>query len=164
MNELQDELYDEIGLAEDGNQFLTFLLAGEEYGVQILKVQEIKGFSAITPIPNTPAFIKGAMNLRGTVVPVVDLRERFGMVAGAYDRFTVIIVVMVGERIVGLVVDAVSDVLSITEEEIAPPPPLGHGVDTTFMTGMAKSKDKFVLILDIDAVLGEEMAAALPAA
>ncbi len=163
MNELDDELYEDA-LAEDGDQFLTFLLGGEEYGVQILKVQEIKGYSVITPIPNTPAFIKGAMNLRGTVVPVVDLRERFGMPVSAYDRFTVIIVVMVGTRIVGLVVDAVSDVLTISGDEIAPPPPLGHGVDTSFMTGMAKSADKLVLLLDIDKVLGDEMAVALDAA
>ena len=93
-------------------QYLTFRLGHEEYGVEILKVQEIKGYSAITPIPSAPAFLKGVMNLRGTIVPVVDLRSRFGMAAADYTPFTVIIVVTVGSRVMGLVVDAVSDVLA----------------------------------------------------
>src|SRR5262245_63684784 len=103
------------GFTADGNQFLTFRLQEEEYGIEILRVQEIKGFSRITPIPNTPSYIKGAMNLRGTVVPIVDLRCKFGMPEAEYNQFTVIIVVTVGKKIVGLVVDAVSDVLNILD-------------------------------------------------
>ncbi|HEY4302903.1 MAG TPA: chemotaxis protein CheW [Gemmatimonadaceae bacterium] len=148
---------DELDIGADENQFLTLVLNGEEYGLRILKVQEIKGFTSITPIPGTPAYIKGAMNLRGTVVPVVDLRAKFAMPAAQYDQFTVIVVVDVGSRIVGLVVDAVSDVLNFAEADIAPPPTLGNVIDTSFLTGLAKSGDKLVLLLDIDAVIGADI-------
>lgn len=151
-------LNDELELGGDENQFLTFVLAGEEYGLRILKVQEIKGFSAVTPIPGTPDHIQGVMNLRGTVVPVVDLRAKFGMPRAEYDKFTVIVVVDVGTRIVGLIVDAVSDVLNFAEADVAPPPVLGTGIDTSFLTGMAKTGEKLVLLLDIDAVIGAEVA------
>ncbi|HYD51785.1 MAG TPA: chemotaxis protein CheW [Gemmatimonadaceae bacterium] len=152
-------LHDELELGDDENQFLTFVLNGEEYGLRILKVQEIKGFTGVTPIPGTPAYIKGVMNLRGTVVPVVDLRAKFGMPAAEYDKFTVIVVVDVGPRIVGLIVDAVSDVLNFADGDVAPPPMLGTDIDTSFLTGMAKAGEKLVLLLDIDAVIGAEVAA-----
>src|ERR1043165_2421464 len=113
-----------INANEDAEQFLTFTLQNEEYGIEILKVQEIKGFSKITPIPNAPAFVRGVMNLRGTVVPIIDLRARFSMDAKDYDQFTVIIVVNVGTRVVGLLVDTVSDVLNIPTDAIADPPEL----------------------------------------
>jgi purine-binding chemotaxis protein CheW len=93
------------------SQFLTFLLGAEQYGVEILKVQEIRGYSAVTPIPNTPSYVKGVINLHGTVVPVVDLRAKFSMATAEYNKFTVIIVVTVGAKVTGLVVDAASDVL-----------------------------------------------------
>ncbi len=142
--------------AESSEQYLTFMLAGEEYGVDILRVQEIKGYSAITPIPNTPPHVKGVMNLRGTVVPVVDLRVKFGMERAEYDRFTVVIVVTVGARVVGLVVDAVSDVLSVPLSEIVPPPEMGSDVDTTFLTGMVKSPERLTALLAIDHIVGFE--------
>jgi purine-binding chemotaxis protein CheW len=143
-----------IGLASDSNQFLTFLLGKEEYGIEILKVQEIRGFSTITAIPNTPVYIKGVMNLRGAVVPVVDLRAKFGMPETEYNKFTVIIVAMIGSRIAGLIVDAVSDVLNIEPSSIEAPPEFDTSVDTTFMTGLAKTADKLILLLDIDRVIG----------
>lgn len=149
-------------LGEDRSQYLTFKLSGEEYGLPILKVQEIKGSATVTPIPNTPAFIKGAMNLRGAVIPVIDLRDRFN-IATADEKVSVTIVVNLAERVVGLVVDAVSDVLTIVDDEIAPPPALGGGVDVAFLTGVARSGEKLVLLLDIDCLLGED-AARLPAA
>lgn len=161
---LTDDLTGELELAEDAGQFLTFVLDGEEYGIQILKVQEIKGLPSITPIPHTPSFVKGVMNLRGTVVPVVDMREKFALPRRDYDQFTVTVVVTVGSRVVGLIVDAVSDVLSIDEAEIAPTPELGGGIDTSFMTGLAKAGEKLVLLLDIDKVVSEETLAALGAA
>jgi purine-binding chemotaxis protein CheW len=152
------------GLAADGHQFLTFRLADEEYGLDILRVQEIKGHSRITPLPNTPPEVKGVMNLRGTVVPIVDLRTRFGLRETAYDRFTVIIVVTVGTKVVGLVVDAVSDVMNIGPKEVAPIPDLGAGVDTSFMTGLARTGDRLVTLLNIDRLVGPPAdAAALPA-
>ena len=118
---------------EATSQYLTFALGQEEYGIDILRVQEIKGLSAVTPIPNSPAYVKGVMNLRGTVVPIFDLRLKFGMESQAYDRFTVIVVVNVGERIVGLVVDAVSDVLDIENGSIEPAPDLGASIDTSVL-------------------------------
>lgn len=138
------------------SQFLTFVLGDEQYGVEILKVQEIKGYSAVTPIPNTPRYIKGVMNLRGTVVPVIDLRTKFAMEAGEYNKFTVIIVVTVAEKVIGLVVDAVSDVLDIPPGEIRPAPELGGNVDTRFIRGIANVGDRLTVLLDIDRLLKEE--------
>jgi len=145
------------GFTADGNQFLTFTLGAEEYGIEILKVQEIKGYSAFTPIPNAPAYIKGVMNLRGTVVPVVDLRSKFSMSEAEYNQFTVVIVVTVGTRVFGLVVDAVSDVLNIPREAIEAAPQLGTDVDTSFMTGMAKANDKLIALLNIDRLIGADI-------
>jgi purine-binding chemotaxis protein CheW len=142
------------GFSGDGRQFLTFVLGREEYGIDILRVQEIRGYSAITTIPNTPPYIKGVMNLRGAVVPIVDLRCKFGIAETAYDKFTVIIVVMVGARIVGLIVDAVSDVLDVDGSDVEPTPEFGIDVDTSFMTGMAKAGERLILLLDIDKVAG----------
>jgi purine-binding chemotaxis protein CheW len=143
------------GFTEDGNQFLTFKLQEEEYGIEILRVQEIKGFSRITPIPNTPSYIKGVMNLRGTVVPVVDLRIKFCMPQAEYNQFTVIIVVTVGKKVIGLVVDAVSDVLNIVKNEIEAAPEFA-GADTSFLTGMAKAGERFITLLNIDRLIGTE--------
>jgi purine-binding chemotaxis protein CheW len=155
-----DTLGSQISFATDGSQYLTFTLGQEEYGVEILKVQEIKGYSAITPIPNTPAYLKGVMNLRGTIIPVVDLRAKFAMTAAEYNQFTVIIVVTVGRKIMGLVVDAVSDVLNIPRTDIQETPDFGAQVDARFINGMAKAGDKLVVLLDIDKVLsGEELMA-----
>jgi len=137
-----------------GGQFLTFRLNTEQFGLEILRVQEIKGYSAITPIPNAPPHVKGVMNLRGAVVPVVDLRLKFGMPAIEYTKFTVIILVTVHEKVVGLVVDAVSDVLTLGGSDIVPPPEFDESVDTTFLRGLAKSTDLLISLLDIDRVIG----------
>ena len=147
-------------------QFLTFALGSEEYGVEILKIQEIKGFSAVTPLPNAPSYVRGVLNLRGTIVPIVDLRQKFGMPAEAYTKFTVIVVVQVQGKTLGFVVDAVSDVLTVTADSIQPTPDLHGQVDTTFLTGLAPTGDKLVILLDIDKVLtaGEAIAAAQAAA
>lgn len=150
-----------IGLAADGSQFLTFQLANEEYGLEILRVQEIKGYSKITPLPNTPPEVRGVMNLRGAVVPIIDLRTRFGLPNADYDRFTVIIVVTVGTKVVGLVVDAVSDVLNVAAKEVVPTPDLGAGVDTSYLTGIARNGERLVSLLNIDRLLG--MSADAPA-
>ncbi|MBN9517537.1 purine-binding chemotaxis protein CheW [bacterium] len=140
--------------AGESSQFLTFRLADEDYGVEILRVQEIKGYSKVTPLPNTPPEVKGVMNLRGTVVPILDLRTRFGLPGAEYDRFTVVIVVTVGPKVVGLVVDAVSDVLNVAPAELVPTPDLGAGVDTSFLTGMARAGDRLVTLLNIDRLVG----------
>ncbi|MBN9517579.1 purine-binding chemotaxis protein CheW [bacterium] len=140
--------------AAGGGQFLTFRLADEDYGVEILRVQEIKGYTRVTPLPNTPPEVRGVMNLRGTVVPILDLRTRFGMPGVEPDRFTVVVVVTVGPKVVGLVVDAVSDVLNVSPAELVPPPDLGAGVDTSLLTGMARAGDRLVTLLNIDRLIG----------
>jgi purine-binding chemotaxis protein CheW len=137
------------------SQFLTFSLGQEEYGIELLKVQEIKGYSAITPIPNTPPHIKGVMNLRGAVIPIVDLRLRFGMEAIEYTQFNVIIVINVGTKVMGLLVDAVSDVLNVAPEDIRPAPDFGAHADTRFISGMASAGDKVAVLLDIDTLLSD---------
>ncbi len=137
------------------SQFLTFSLGQEEYGIELLKVQEIKGYSAITPIPNTPPHIKGVMNLRGTVIPIVDLRIRFGLQAIEYTKFHVIIVVNVGTKVVGLLVDAVSDVLNVGADDIRPAPDFGTQADTRFISGIASSREKVAVLLDIEVLLSE---------
>ncbi|MBI4562945.1 MAG: purine-binding chemotaxis protein CheW [Candidatus Rokubacteria bacterium] len=149
-----DSLSSQISFATDGSQFLTFTLGQEEYGVEILKVQEIKGYSAVTPIPNTPSYIRGVMNLRGTVIPVVDLRGKLAMAEAEYNQFTVIIVVKVGTRVMGVVVDAVSDVLNIPKTDILATPDFGAEVDIRFISGMAKAGERLVVLLDIEKVLG----------
>jgi purine-binding chemotaxis protein CheW len=145
------------------SQFLTFLLGAEQYGVEILKVQEIKGYSAVTPIPNAPRYLKGVMNLRGTVIPVVDLRTMFSMEAMEYSKFTVIILVMLREKMIGLVVDAVSDVLDIEPSEIRMTPDLGVKVDTRFISGMANVGGRMTVLLDIERLLGDDEVAGLGA-
>lgn len=146
----------ETAAVSDSSQFLTFTLQDEEYGIEILKVQEIKGYSKITPIPTAPHYIKGVLNLRGTVVPVVDLRTRFSMLEKEYDQFTVIIVVNLGAKVVGLLVDTVSDVLDIPTAEIEVTPELAGDVDSTCITGMGKIDDRIVMLLDIARLVGLE--------
>ena len=141
--------------AMTGGQYLTFALGDEEYGIELLKVQEIKGYSAITPIPNTPAHVKGVMNLRGAVIPIIDLRARFGMQTIEYNKFNVIIVINVGSRIMGLLVDAVSDVLNVGAEDVRPAPDFGTRADTRFISGMASAGDKIAVLLNLENLLSE---------
>lgn len=149
------EINQQIGLTTDGSQFLTFQLGDELYGVDILRVQEIKGYTTVTKIPNTPPHIKGVLNLRGTIVPIVELRTKFGMPTIDYTMFTVIVVVVVKEKIMGLVVDAVSDVLNIDKKDIQPPPQFGDKVDVSFLNGIGKSAEKLVALLDMDRLLSD---------
>lgn len=144
-------------LASAGScQYLTFHLLDEKYAVEILQVQEIRNFSHITPIPNAPKHVKGAMNLRGTVVPIVDLREKFNLPPVEYDEYTVIIVVTIGDKVVGLVVDGVNEVLNISEDSWEPPPDFAGEADSSFITGMAKHHDRLVTILNIDKLVGRD--------
>jgi len=139
-------------------KYLTFSLAGEEYGIGILKVREIIGMMPITPVPRTPDFVKGVINLRGKVIPVIDLRLRFGLKAMAYAERTCIIVVEIrgdsGAVPMGIVVDAVSEVLNIRAVDIENTPSFGVKLDTDFILGMAKTDGGVKILLDIDRVLG----------
>jgi purine-binding chemotaxis protein CheW len=138
-------------------QFLTFELAGESYGIDILKVKEIRGWEPVREIPNTPDYIKGALNLRGAIVPIIDLRERFGMQGTEYSPMTVVIVLCVedshGSNVMGIVADAVSDVLDINIDAIKDSPKLGSKIDTRYMRGMYVGKTKMVMLLDTDKLL-----------
>lgn len=138
-------------------QYLTFSLSGEEYGLDILKVQEIRGSSHVTPLPLTPSHTKGVINLRGAVIPIVDLRERLGLEPIGREQRSVTIVVSLGRRMAGLVVDAVTDVLSVSPSEWVPTPELSD-VDVSHLRGLAKSGERLVLLLDIERILGAESA------
>ena len=142
--------------SSEDQQFLTFNLAEEYYGVDILKVQEIKGYTNVTKIPNTPDYLKGVLNLRGTIVPIVDLRMKFGMGVTEPTSFTVVVVVNVRNRVMGFLVDAVSDVLDLNAKDIQPPPEMGNTVDITFVAGIGNSNDHLVTLLDIDRVLTDD--------
>lgn len=143
------------------DQYLTFILAGEEYGVNILRVQEIKGWNGVTAIPNTPDYVQGVVNLRGTIVPIVDLRRCFGIKTVDYDKTTVVIMLKVagqrGERTMGFVVDAVSDVYDVSPEERRPAPDFGTAAQAGFVTGLATVADKMVILLDIDRLVETRM-------
>lgn len=159
---MSDEIRTEADLNPEGSQFLTFTLLEEEFGIEILRVQEIKGLSRITPIPNMPTYIRGVMNLRGTVVPILDLRAKFSMPESEYTKFTVIIVVNIGTKVVGLVVDAVSDVLNVGDDNIESAPDLGFESNTSFMDGIAKSGERLITLLNLDELIDVD-SVALPA-
>jgi purine-binding chemotaxis protein CheW len=141
--------------AEGGEQYLTLRIGTETCAFEILKVQEIRGYTELTPIPHAPVHIKGVLDVRGTVVPVIGLRERFGLEPVTYDKFTVILLLSFRARVVGLVVDAVSDVLMVKPTEISPSPELGRNVDTSFLRGIAKTGGHLTLLLDVDSVVGD---------
>jgi len=145
-------------IADLGAKYLTFTLADEEYGVAILKVREIMGLIEITHVPQMPGYVKGVINLRGKVIPVIDLRLRFSLDEAAYTDETCIIVVDVG-ALVGIIVDTVQEVADIPGRDIAPPPSFGASVDTAFLTGMGKVDEKVKILLDIDRILSGEEAA-----
>lgn len=135
-------------------EFLTFQLGPESYGIEILKVQEIRGYQAPTAIANAPAFIKGVINLRGVIVPILDLRVKFGLADLRYDEFTVVIILNVASRIVGVVVDAVSDVLSLDAGAIRPTPEFASATfDTKYITGLATLGEGMLILLDIEKLL-----------
>ena len=142
---------------EATNQYLTFFLAGEEYGVNILRVQEIKGWTSVTQVPNTDLHVLGVINLRGTVVPIIDLRQRFGLEAIEFGPLTVVIVLKIHgarERTVGIVVDAVSDVYHVSADSINPPPDSCGGIDSNYVAGLVTMEEKMVILLDLDQMLG----------
>ncbi len=147
--------------AEASEQYLTFMLAGEEYGVDILRVQEIKGWDRVTRIPNTPPYVLGVINLRGAVVPIIDLRRRFGLEMIDFGPTTVVIVVRVAgereERTVGVVVDAVSEVYDVGAADTKPPPDVCGSVDTVFVKALATVGEKMLILLDMDRLIGNSI-------
>jgi purine-binding chemotaxis protein CheW len=138
---------------EATREVLVFVLGAEEYGVDILKVQEIRGYEKVTPIPSAPDYLKGVVNLRGIIVPVIDMRVKFGMPDPTYDAFTVVIILRLAQRTIGIVVDAVSDVVALAAGEVKPAPQLGTVVDSSFIAGLGTQNDRMVLLLDIEKLL-----------
>ena len=145
-------------------QLVSFRLAREEYGIEITKVQEIILIGEITRVPQTPDYIKGLINLRSTVIPIVDLRLRFRLAQEDITDETRIMVVNVAGKTVGIIVDAVSEVLRISSDQIAPPPPTVAGLGREYLTGLVKLEDRLLILLDIDKILGKEETAALQSA
>ena len=140
-------------------ELLTFTLGAEEYAIDILKVQEIRGYDAVTSIANAPAFIKGVINLRGTIVPIVDLRIKFAVGVVEYTPFTVVIILNIGGRVVGMVVDAVSDVIALQPEQIRPAPDFASSVDAAYIMGLGALGERMLIVVDIERLmLSSEMA------
>ncbi|ADP12845.1 MULTISPECIES: chemotaxis protein CheW [Erwinia] len=139
-----------------GQEFLVFTLGEEEYGIDILKVQEIRGYDQVTRIANTPAFIKGVTNLRGVIVPIIDLRIKFAQPDVDYNDNTVVIVLNLEQRVVGIVVDGVSDVLSLTQDQIRPSPEFAVTMSTEYLTGLGALGERMLILVDIEKLLGSE--------
>lgn len=135
------------------SEFLAFSLGDEVYGIDILKVQEIRGFESVTKIANTPDFIKGVVNLRGVIVPIIDMRIKFRLDSVEYNQFTVVIVLNVCGRVIGMVVDGVSDVIALTPEQIRPAPEFGSNLDTQYLYGMATMDEKMIILVDIERLM-----------
>lgn len=147
------------------HRYLTFLLDEREYGLELFKIQEICGYAPITPIPNLPPHVRGVMNLRGTVLPVIDLRMKFRLPTVEYNKFTVIVIAKVEEKTVGLLVDAVSDVLQVNDDEMRAAPDFGEAVDTEFIRGVFQARDQLAVALNLEKLLTEnELAIAEPVA
>jgi purine-binding chemotaxis protein CheW len=141
--------------AQEQQQFLTFLLDEQEYGLEIFKIREIRGYAPVTPIPNVPPHVRGVMNLRGTVLPVIDLRMKFNLPAVEYSKFTVIVIATVADKTVGLLVDAVSDVLMVANDAIREAPDFGSAVDTRFINGVFQSREHLTVALNLEELLTE---------
>ncbi|WP_159875318.1 chemotaxis protein CheW [Aquitalea denitrificans] len=147
------------GQSKAVRELLVFTLGQEEYGIDILKVQEIRGYEAVTRIANAPPFIKGVVNLRGSIVPIVDMRIKFGLGEPVYDAFTVVIILNIFQRTVGVVVDGVSDVIQLAEDELRDPPEFGSVVETTYIEGLGTKGERMVIIVDIERLMSSaEMA------
>lgn len=136
-----------------GNEFLAFTLGKEEYGIDILKVQEIRGYEAVTRIANSPEFIKGVVNLRGIIVPIVDMRIKFQLGEPTYDQFTVVIILNISGRVVGMVVDSVSDVITLSPEQIKPAPEMGTTFDSDYLIGLGTLDERMLILVDIDKLM-----------
>jgi purine-binding chemotaxis protein CheW len=161
---VQDATTTDAAVGGDERQLVVFQLGGEFYGVEISRVHEIIRLQAITRVPRAPAFVEGVINLRGKVIPVVDLRRRFGLPVGEHTRASRIVVVEIGDQVVGVVVDSVSEVLRVNTATVEPPSPVVAGIDSEYLNGIAKLPERLVILLDLDRVLAREERRALEGA
>ena len=139
-------------------EFLAFTLGSEEYGIDILKVQELRGYEAVTQIANAPSFIKGVVNLRGIIVPIIDMRIKLNLGTATYDAVTVVIILNIAGRVMGMVVDSVSDVVTLTADQIKAPPSMGTAFNTDYLIGLGTIDQRMLILVDIDKLMsGAEM-------
>jgi len=155
MNQATQTINAAIGADRDitGQEYLAFTLGKEEYGIDILKVQEIRGYEAVTRIANSPDFIKGVVNLRGTIVPIVDMRIKFNLGEPTYDQFTVVIILNIAGRVMGMVVDSVSDVITLVPEQVKPAPEMGTALNTDYLIGLGTLDERMLILIDIDKLM-----------
>jgi purine-binding chemotaxis protein CheW len=153
-----------VAPASDERQLVVFQLGAELYGVEIARVHEIIRLQTITRVPRSPSFVEGVINLRGKVIPVVDLRRRFGLPTAEHTRASRIVVVELGDQVVGIIVDSVSEVLRVSSVSIEPPSPVVAGIDSEYLHGIAKLTDRLVILLDLDRILARDERRALDAA
>jgi purine-binding chemotaxis protein CheW len=151
-------------IVNNATEVLSFRLGGEEYAISILKVQEIRGYDAVTRIASAPAYLKGVINLRGSIVPIVDMRIKFNVGQATYDAFTVVIILNINGHTIGMVVDSVSDVVTLTPDQIKPAPDLGASVSSDYLQGLGTVGERMLILLDIDRLLGSEEMGLLAAA
>ena len=143
-----------VAAALHNSEFLSFTLGQEEYGIDILKVQEIRSYEGPTHIANAQAFIKGVVNLRGIIVPIVDMRIKFNLSSAEYNELTVVIILTVADRVVGMVVDGVSDVITLSAEQMRPAPDFSSSFDTQYITGLGTVEDRMLILVDIERLMG----------
>lgn len=151
---------DILGQKTDGQQYLSFLLDNEEYGVDILRVQELRGWTPVTYVPDMPHYLKGVLNLRGAIIPVIDLRERFGLEVIEYGSTTVVIVIKVDsgscDRVMGIIVDAVAETYTLSADEIQAAPQIGGVINSEFITGLVAQEDRMIVLMDIDELMNSD--------
>jgi purine-binding chemotaxis protein CheW len=138
---------------QGSNEVLAFRLGSEEYGIDILKVQEIRGYNTVTKIANAPDFLKGVVNLRGLIVPIVDMRIKFNLGTPTYDQFTVVVILNIGHRVIGMVVDSVSDVITLAPEQVKPAPEMSATLNTDYLRGLGIIDERMVILVDIDQLM-----------
>jgi purine-binding chemotaxis protein CheW len=143
----------ESAMNKNEAEVLSFQLGKEEYAISILKVQEIRGYESVARIANAPAYVKGVLNLRGIIVPIVDMRIKFGLGEPTYDQFTVVIILNIGHRVIGMVVDSVSDVVTLAPDQIRPAPAMGTSVDTSYLQGIGTNGERMLILVDIDKLM-----------
>lgn len=146
----------ETNVNEEQQEFLTFVLGDENYALDIMTVKEIRGYENVTKIANAPDFIKGVINLRGDIVPIIDLRIKFQVGKATYDEFTIVIMLMIQDRIVGIVVDEVSDVIKVKEQDIKPPPEFGIAFDSSYLHGLSTINEQMIILVNIQKLISSD--------
>ena len=156
MTEIKPSQENQVHTEPDSREFLSFVLGKEHYALDIMSVKEIRGYEAVTKIANAPPFIKGVINLRGDIVPIVDLRLKFEVGEATYNEFTIVIMLNVAQRIVGIVVDGVSDVIRLADDEIRPAPDFGVAFDSRYLLGLVPIEDHMVILVNIESLISSE--------